>query len=48
MFREELRVGQIIVLAWYSDVSAIQSHTCLAVGAETRGSLDALCERIAL
>ena len=41
-FEKELQMGQIVVLAWYSDLKAKRSHTCLAVSAVDKNSLNQL------
>ena len=41
-FEKELRVGQIVVLAWYSDLKARRCHTCLAISAVDKVSLEQL------
>ncbi len=45
-FNTELRIGEIIVLAWCSDPKRLRSHTCLAVGGRDKLSVKELCRRI--
>jgi ATP-grasp domain len=46
VFDKELRTGEIIILAWSSDLKTSRSFTCLAVGARDKVSLKELCGRI--
>jgi predicted ATP-grasp superfamily ATP-dependent carboligase len=45
-FGRELNRGEIIVLAWFSDLKALKCHMCLAVGGKSRDELDRLCDSI--
>lgn len=42
-FGRELGIGEIIVLAWFSEPKALQCHMCLVVGGKNRDLLEMLC-----
>jgi hypothetical protein len=46
VFKKELQVGQIVVLAWYSDPKTKRCSACLAVSAVDKISLKQLCGAI--
>ena len=45
-FEKELSVGEIIILAWYSDSKALSCSTCLAVAGRDGASLQQNCSNI--
>lgn len=45
-FEKELQIGQMVVLAWYSDLKALRCSTCLAVSSVDKDSLGRLCAAI--
>jgi hypothetical protein len=45
-FGRELRAGEIVILAWFSDPKKSRCFTCLAVGGKNKVLLERLCGSI--
>ena len=45
-FEKELQVGEIVILAWCSDLDNSRSFACLALGGKDKASLQGMCGRI--